>query len=204
MTQRVFLIAGTGLVTLYLVISAVWANLAIAYQLPASAGLRITACLALDMIALAALVGVGLRRRWRAVLIYAVAYAIFLGWSSSISASNYKNWAADVAHGITGTIKGDRLTVRNLRNFYWHNEADYTERWEERTYDLSRLRSLDLFLVYWMGPSIAHTIMSFGFDAGAISIFRSSCDGRRMTNTRPSLAFSKDTSWSTSAPMSAT
>ena len=29
---------------------------------------------------------------------------------------------------------------------------------------LSKLRSLDLFLVYGMGPSIAHTIMSFGFD----------------------------------------
>src|SRR5262249_27592187 len=36
----------------------------------------------------------------------------------------------------------------------------------QRTYDLSKLRSLDLFLVYWMGPSIAHTIMSFGFDDG--------------------------------------
>src|SRR5215831_8003151 len=44
--------------------------------------------------------------------------------------------------------------------------TDYNERWEERTYDLSQLRSLDLFLVYWMGPSIAHTIMSFGFDDG--------------------------------------
>ena len=100
------------------------------------------------------------------MLIYAVAYAIFLGWSSSISPSNDKNWAADVAHGITGTINGERLTVRNLRNFSWRTEADYTEHWEERTYDLSKLRSLDLFLVYWMGPSIAHAIMSFGFDDG--------------------------------------
>ena len=45
-------------------------------------------------------------------------------------------------------------------------EAEYTAAWEERTYDLSQLRPLDLFLVYWMGPSIAHTIMSFGFDDG--------------------------------------
>ena len=29
-----------------------------------------------------------------------------------------------------------------------------------------KLRSLDLFLVYWMGPAIAHTIMSFGFEDG--------------------------------------
>src|SRR5215831_3454046 len=73
---------------------------------------------------------------------------------------------ADVAHGITGIVEGDRLSSSNVRNFSWRTEAEYTERWEQRTYDLSKLRSLDLFLVYWVGPSIAHTIMSFGFEDG--------------------------------------
>ena len=166
--RRILRASATGLFAVSLILSAVWANLAVAYQMSGSAAVRIGACLVLDMIALAALLAVVLRRRtrWRAVLIYAVAYAIFLGWSSSISASNDKNWATDVAHGITGTISGGQLSVRNLRNFSWRTEADYTERWEQRTYDLSKLRSLDLFLVYWMGPSIAHTIMSFGFEDG--------------------------------------
>src|SRR5215472_17185964 len=166
--RRVLRAGATGLLALSLILSAVWANLAISYQLTGSAGVRIGVCLASDAIALAALVGLVLRRRWRwrFVLIYALAYAIFHAWSGSISASNDKNWAADGAHGITGTIDGDRLTVRNVRNFTWRSEADYTERWEQRTYDLSKLRSLDLFLVYWMGPSIAHTIMSFGFEDG--------------------------------------
>ena len=161
-------ILGTATLTLGLVLSAIWANLAIAYQLPGSSVLRIGASLALDVIALVALAGVVLRwpRRWLSVLIYAVAYAIFLAWSGSISASNDKNWAADVAHVITGTVDGDRLSVRNVRNFGWRTEADYTENWEQRTYDLAQLRSLDLFLVYWMGPSVAHTIMSFGFADG--------------------------------------
>jgi hypothetical protein len=166
--RRVLRASAIGLFALSIVLSAIWANLAIAYQMPGSAAARIGACLVLNLIALAALVAVlrGRRTRWRAVLIYAVAYAIFLGWSSSISASNDRNWAADVAHGITGTVDGGQLSVRNLRNFSWRTEADYTERWEQRTYDLSRLQSLDLFLVYWMGPSIAHTIMSFGFEDG--------------------------------------
>jgi hypothetical protein len=159
-------IVGTATFTLGLVLSAVWANLAIAYQLPGPAGARIGACLALDFIALAALVAVIRRRRWRAVLIYGIAYAILLAWSVSIGASNDKDWAADVAHGITGTIEGQLLFARNVRNFSWRTEADYAERWEQRTYDLSKLRSLDLFLVYWMGPAIAHTIMSFGFEDG--------------------------------------
>ena len=162
--RRALRAGAAGLFAVFVVLFAGWANLALAYQLPGSAGVRIGACLALDAIALAALVGFVLRRRWRAVVVYTVAYAIFLGWSASISASNDKNWPADVAHGITGTIDGDRLSASNVRNFSWRSEADYTERWEQRTYDLSKLRSLDLFLGYWMGPSIAHTIMSFGFD----------------------------------------
>ena len=122
--------------------------------------------LSCSRIAVAALVAVVQHRYWRAVLVYAAVFALVLAWSGSISASNDKNWAADVAHGITGSVDDDRLSVRNVRNFSWHTETDYIERWEQRTYDLSQLRSLDLFLVYWMGPSIAHTIMSFGFDDG--------------------------------------
>jgi len=164
--RRILKIAGTGALVVFIFLSAVWANLAIAYQLPGSSAVRIGACLVLNLIALAALVAIVRRRHWRAVLVYAAAYALLLAWSGSISASNDKNWAADVVHGITGTVDGDRLSVRNVRNFSWRTELDYSERWEQRTYDLSKLRSLDLFLVYWMGPSIAHTIMSFGFDDG--------------------------------------
>jgi hypothetical protein len=91
--QRILKIGGAGAFIVFLFLSSVWANLAIAYQLPGSAGLRIGACLALNMIALAALTGFVLRwpRRWLSVLIYAVAYAILLAWSGSISASNNKN-----------------------------------------------------------------------------------------------------------------
>ena len=163
---RILRIAGTGAFIVSLLLSAGWANLAIAYQLPGYAPVRIGACLILNLIALAALVAVVRHRHWRAVLIYAVALALLLAWSGSISASNDKNWAADVVHGITGIVDGDRLSVRNVRNFSWRTEAEYSERWEQRTYDLSKLRSLDLFFVYWTGPSIAHTIMSFGFDDG--------------------------------------
>jgi hypothetical protein len=164
--RRVLRVVEIGALVVFLFLSVVWANFAIAYQLPASVGVRIGACLALSSIALAALVAVLRRRHWKAVLIYAAAYALLLDWSGSISASNDKNWAADVAHGITGVQDGDGLFAQNVRNFSWRTESDYTERWEQRTYDLSKLQSLDLFLIYWMGPSIAHTIMSFGFDDG--------------------------------------
>ncbi|MBC8105169.1 MAG: DUF4105 domain-containing protein, partial [Anaerolineae bacterium] len=51
-----------------------------------------------------------------------------------------------------------------VRNFDWRSETDYTPRWEDRTYDLSKLRSADLMLVYWGSPAIAHAMVSFEFD----------------------------------------
>jgi hypothetical protein len=48
-------------------------------------------------------------------------------------------------------------------------------RWDEeafgREYDLDQLRSADLVLSYWMGPAIAHTLISFGFEDGRHVVF---------------------------------
>jgi hypothetical protein len=73
----------------------------------------------------------------------------------------------------TATLSGDRLTIQNVRNFVYRSEADFTPQWETRSYDLSQIVALDLYLVYWGSPHIAHTIMSWGFADGrylAVSI----------------------------------
>jgi hypothetical protein len=57
--------------------------------------------------------------------------------------------------------------VKNVRNFAWRSDTDFDQRWEQRTYNLSRLTNVDLIMSYWMGEAIAHTIVSFGFDDGA-------------------------------------
>ncbi len=70
-------------------------------------------------------------------------------------------------------IQGDRVIVHNVRNAEYRTETDYIVRLEDRALDLSKLRSLDLFLVHWGSPAIAHTIMSWGFEGDqylAISI----------------------------------
>ena len=71
------------------------------------------------------------------------------------------------------TIKGDSITIHNVRNFAYRTETDFTPRWETRTYDLSKLDSVDLIAVYWAGKAIAHIMVSFGFagkDYLAVSI----------------------------------
>jgi hypothetical protein len=63
--------------------------------------------------------------------------------------------------------------VHNIRNFNYRSETDFTPAYYTKTYDLSKLDSVDLFAIYWMGPAIAHTIISFGFadqDYLAVSI----------------------------------
>ena len=44
-------------------------------------------------------------------------------------------------------------------------------RWETRSYELKRLKSLDMILSYWSGPAIAHVLFSFGFDDGQQVVF---------------------------------
>jgi hypothetical protein len=164
--RRLLRFSGIILLLVIVSLSATWADLAFWYQLPGSDALRIGVCLVFNLVALAAATALVLRRYSRALPIYAATYVALLIWWASIHPSNDKDWAADVAHGVTGSLDGDRLSVQNVRNFSWLSETEFTERWEQRIYDLSTLRSLDLYFVYWMGPAIAHTIVSFGFQDG--------------------------------------
>jgi hypothetical protein len=115
--RRVLRISGTFLLIIVVLFTAAWANLAISYQLMGSPAIRTGACLVFNVVALGAVTGLALRRYRRAVLVYAAVYAVLLVWWASIHPSNDKDWAAAVAHGVTGSLNGDRLAVQNVRNF---------------------------------------------------------------------------------------
>jgi hypothetical protein len=98
---------------------------------------------------------------------------LVIAWWFAIEPSNDRDWLPEVAHSPTASVEGNLVTIRNVRNFDYRSETDFDERWEERTYDLSRLRGVDMFLSYWGSPWIAHTIVSWEFDDGqhlAVSI----------------------------------
>jgi hypothetical protein len=103
--------------------------------------------------------------------IFAVACAgLAFGWSQ-LPPEQDRDWADDVAQPLQAQVEGHLVTLHNVRNFAWRSDSDYTPRWETRQYDLDRLVSADLALSYWMGPAIAHTLVSFGFDDGRRVVF---------------------------------
>jgi hypothetical protein len=61
------------------------------------------------------------------------------------------------------TINGDLVTLHNIRNFEYHSKTDFTPAYYDKTFDLRLLDSADLIASYWMGPEIAHLMLSFGF-----------------------------------------
>jgi len=100
-------------------------------------------------------------------------FVVVLLWWFNLAPSNDRVWQADVALLPYATITGDLVTVHNIRNLQYRSETDFTPAYYTRTYDLRQLDSVDLYAVYWMGPAIAHTIISFGFggkDHLAVSI----------------------------------
>ncbi len=116
---------------------------------------------------------VAVRPRRRAAGAGAALFAVVLAWWLAIPARNDRPWLPDVAELPRGDVVGHRLTITNVRNFTYRSETAFTPHWETRTYDLTAIRGMDLFLSYWSGPAIAHTIVSWEFADGpplAISI----------------------------------
>ncbi|QKV51409.1 Lnb N-terminal periplasmic domain-containing protein [Comamonas antarctica] len=110
-------------------------------------------------------------RAWRAWGLLTAGCVLLGLWWGTITPSNDRVWAADVARTLRAERQGSEVVLYNVRNFDWRGEDDYTARWETRRYDLDRLRSVDMALSYWMGPAIAHTLVSFGFDDGRQLVF---------------------------------
>ena len=171
---RVIAIPGWILLAVLIIASGGWGTAALYFSGSQSPVLQVGMAGAFALVALLALAALGLRR-WRrsALAAYLVLFAILLAWWFDIEPSNDREWQPDVAKLAYATIEGDKVTVHDIRNFAYRSETDYTPAWYDKTYDLSKLEGVDLVAVYWMGPAIAHTFVSFAFAGGdhlAISI----------------------------------
>jgi Domain of unknown function (DUF4105) len=148
-----------------------WGALALWFDGPSSrvAAGTLSAMMGLSSMLLAVLV----RPLWRGLLAAGVPVVIVILWWVSIAPSNSRNWAPEVDRTARAELHDSTATVQNVRDFQYRSESDYDQRWETRTYNLDRIRGVDLFLSFWGPTQIAHTIVSWDFDDGqhlAISI----------------------------------
>jgi hypothetical protein len=164
--KRLLRIPVIAVCALAIVLIAVWAALALWYRLPVPMGARGIAAGMIGSLGVVTAVALFSRFRLRLLIVFLLAFGSILVWWQTIKPENRADWAPDVARQVTGTLDGNLLTLTNVRDFAWRSDADFTARWTTRTYDLSKLQTLDLFMSYWAGPEMAHVIMSFGFDNG--------------------------------------
>ena len=156
-------LAGTAKALIWLILLAMtgWGVLAVYYSnLPD--GARPYAAGLFGLISLGILLIV--RPLWRGRLIFLVLFALLVAWWLAMPPSNDRDWQPDLATLAWAEITGDKVTIHNIRNCDYRSETDFTCHYYDKTFDLSKLKSVDFYLVYWGSPSIAHTMMSFDFE----------------------------------------
>jgi hypothetical protein len=137
---------------------SVWAFGALHYDFPV---LNVAAAWAFALSLLAAIVFV--RGAWRKLGATLFGCALVLGWWLTLKPSSTRAWQPDVAQEPWAEVKGDEVTLHNVRNCDYRADTDYTAHWETRTVRLSRLTGIDLAINYWGSPWMAHPIASFQF-----------------------------------------
>jgi Domain of unknown function (DUF4105) len=161
---------GKTLVLVALAAGIVWGTLALWFDGPSA---RWLAGLLAGGFAVGCLGLLVVQRFVRAAIAVLVALVSIAVWWLTIPPSNDREWLPDVARLPSASLDGHLITVRNVRNFDYRSETDFTERWDTRTYDLDQIRGFDMFISYWGPTLIAHTIASWELGDGrhlAVSI----------------------------------
>lgn len=157
-----------------IVLASAWGALAIYYSDLDNANLQLILASGFVLLGLVVLFFVASRKRaGKAIVIFVCLFALVVGWWSTIKPSNDRDWKPEVARLARAEIQDNLVTVRNIRNFDYRTESDFTPAYYDKTFDLDKLEAVDLVAVYWMGPAIAHTFVSFAFSDGkhlAVSI----------------------------------
>ncbi|MFZ0679427.1 DUF4105 domain-containing protein [Candidatus Binatus sp.] len=171
MVLRAVRLLATLILSVIVAAAVAWAAMAIWFDGPHSRILAAPMAAGLAIVCIFLAVAVRPLLRGLVVALFPV---IIVGlWWTAIPASNTRDWTPDVARTARATFDSNKVTIENVRNFKYRSETDYDQRWETRTYDLDRIKGVDLFLSFWGPTEIAHTIVSWDFDDGqhlAISI----------------------------------
>ncbi len=109
----------------------------------------------------------------KALVVCLMFIVLFLGVVFSKTPTNERDWALDQKILPTSIIKGDEISISDIRNFSYRSTTDYTPAYYDKTFKLSELESVDFIVEPFDNLGAAHTFLSFGFASGdyvAISV----------------------------------
>lgn len=100
--------------------------------------------------------------------IFALAALIMVVVYFSIEPAKDANWTLDQKVLPFANISENFVTIENVRNFSYTSTTEYIPAYYTRTYDLTKLKSVD-YIVEPFGDfsGAAHTFLSFGFEDGS-------------------------------------
>ena len=137
---------------------AIWASGALYFDFPKASGFAAI----LFVIAVFASV-IFVRGKLLKLGIVFGACALVVSWWLTLKPTNDAAWQPDVAETPWAEVNGDEVTFHNVRNCDYRTNTDFTTHWETRTVRLSQITGMDLFIMYWGSPWMAHPIVSFRF-----------------------------------------
>lgn len=108
------------------------------------------------------------RRRWFTYWIALIICLSIAAYYKFELASNEGDWNINWAVTPSVIFKGDQVNIKNIRDFQYRSETDFTPRYYDKTFNLNDLNSLYYVLSYWdENKAVAHSILSFGFKGGS-------------------------------------
>lgn len=79
-----------------------------------------------------------------------------------IAPSNFRDWSPEQAVAPTAEVRGNSVTIQNVRNCQYFANDLYLVNYYDKQFDLSAVRGVDFIVAPFTGtPAIAHTMISF-------------------------------------------
>ena len=150
-----------GLGFLFRFLLLAWATLALYWSNLPRAWLRLA--LAIGFLAFG-IYALWFKRTLRTFLVFAGLFLVVFALYRSIEPSFDRPWQTEVAVLPQAFRDGDRVLLKNFRNFEYRSTTDFTPHYESREVLLSDLASLDFYISYWIPGPIAHTFVTFNFN----------------------------------------
>jgi Domain of unknown function (DUF4105) len=142
------------------ILLTIWAIAALYFDFPCS-NLKIASAIVYAIALIAACVLV--RQNNLRLTICFAGFALILIWWLTLRPSNLGPWQPDESETAWAEINGDTVIIHNYRDCRYRTEYEYTCQWLTKTVKLSDLRGIDISLIHWGLPKIAHLIVSFHF-----------------------------------------